>query len=184
MGLVTGPHAHTPRTHSLWVAGPGRGPQVRAVGRGRAPHPERPTPRQEAPSPPRTPSCRSRSAQSQLTRSRAVGLLTGPGTHTPRTHSHWVPDARPKNGRSGVGERPTPDAAHPGKRHPPKAPSCRPRSARSQLARPRAVGLGTGPHAHPPYSHSQWLAGPGRTPQKRAVGRGRAPHPGRPTPRQ
>ena len=27
MGLVTGPHAHTPRTHSQWVVGPGRTPQ-------------------------------------------------------------------------------------------------------------------------------------------------------------
>ena len=33
-------------------------------------------------------------------------------------------------------------------------------------------------------THSQWVAGPGRTPQGREVGRGRAPQPGRPTRRQ
>ena len=27
MGLVTGPHARTPRTHSHWVVGPGRTPE-------------------------------------------------------------------------------------------------------------------------------------------------------------
>ena len=33
MGLVTGPHADTPRTHSQWVVGPGRKPE-RTGGRG------------------------------------------------------------------------------------------------------------------------------------------------------
>ena len=50
MGLLTGPHARTPRTHSQWVVGPGSPPRGRAVGVGRAPDPGRPTPRQEAPS--------------------------------------------------------------------------------------------------------------------------------------
>ena len=45
MGLVAGPHAHTPRTHSLWVAHPGSTPQGRAVGRGRAPNTGRTTPK-------------------------------------------------------------------------------------------------------------------------------------------
>ena len=68
--------------------------------------------------------------------------------------------------------------------NPPRAPSCRPHSAQSELARACAVGLVTGFHAHTPRTHSQWVAGPGRTPEGRAVGRGRAPNPGRPTPRQ
>ena len=51
MGLVTAPHAHICRTHNQWVAGPGRTPQGRAVGRERAPNSRRPTPRQEAPAP-------------------------------------------------------------------------------------------------------------------------------------
>ena len=33
MGLVTGPNARTPRTHSQWVVGPGRTPE-RTRGRG------------------------------------------------------------------------------------------------------------------------------------------------------
>ena len=33
MGLVTGPHARIPRTHSQWVVGPGRTPeQTRGLG--------------------------------------------------------------------------------------------------------------------------------------------------------
>ena len=63
MGLVTGPHANTPRTHSQWVAGPGRTPKGRAVGRERAPYPGRPTRRQAAP--PWAPLCRPHSAQSR-----------------------------------------------------------------------------------------------------------------------
>ena len=82
---------------------------------------------------------------------------------------------------SGVGERPTPDAPHPVKRRPPRAPSCRPHNTQSQLARARAVGLVTGPHARSPRTHSQWVVGPGRTPE-RTSGRGwesarpRGPH--------
>ena len=90
------------------------------------------------------------------------------------------PHAR-KDEWSGVGERPTPDAPHPGKRRPPRAPSCRPHSAPSQHARARAVGLVKAPHARTPRTHSQWVAGPSRTPQ-RTGGRGwesaqpRTPH--------
>ena len=80
------------------------------------------------------------------------------------------PHAR-KDEWSGVGERPTPDATHSGKRRPPRAPSCRPHSVQSQLARARAVGLVTRPHARSPRTHSQWVVGPGRTPQ-RTRGRG------------
>ena len=77
MGLVTGPHARTPRTHSQWVVGPGSPPRGRAVGDGRAPDPGRPTPRQEAP-PPGT-----LKPPPQHARARAVGLVTGPHARTP-----------------------------------------------------------------------------------------------------
>ena len=41
------------------------------------------------------------------------------------------------------------------------------------------MALVTGPKAHTARNHSHWVADPGRTPQGRAVGRGRdAPHPG------
>ena len=51
MGLVTGPHACIPRTHSQWVVGPAARANGGVVGAGRAPVPGRPTPRQEAPPP-------------------------------------------------------------------------------------------------------------------------------------
>ena len=62
-----------------------------------------------------------------------------------------------------MGERPTPDAPHPGKGRPPRAPSCSPHSAQSQLARVRAVGSVTGPHARTP-------------PHPQPVGSGPRPH--------
>ena len=243
------------RTLSQWVAGPGPPPRGRAVGRGRAPDPGRPTHRQEAPPtgalmpPPQrakparksarcrvgagsprphprhpqavgrgprlhapkdarsgveerptsdaphtgkrrphwAPSGRPHSAQTQLARARAVGVVTCPHACTPRTHSQWVVGIRPhapRDGRSGLGERPTLDAPHTGKRRPPRAPSCRLHSTQSQLARARAVCWETGPQAHDPHTHSQWVVGPGRTPQGREVERGGSPQPGRPTRRQ
>ena len=85
-----------------------------------------------------------------------------------------------------MGERPSLEAPHLGKRRPPppRAPLCRPNSVQSQLARARPVGVVPGPHAHTPRTHSQSVAGLGRTPPGRAVGRGIAPTPGRPTPRR
>ena len=89
MGLVTGPHARTPRTHSQWVVGPSHTPE-RTSGREwesarrRTPH------TQAGGAPPRVPSCGPHSAQSQLARARAVGLATGPCARTSRTHSQWV----------------------------------------------------------------------------------------------
>ena len=77
MGLVTGPHARTLRTNSQWVVGPGRKPQ-RTGGRGwesarpRTPH------TQARGAPPGAPSYGPHSAQSQLARAHAVGLVTGP----------------------------------------------------------------------------------------------------------
>ena len=102
-----------------------------------------------------------------------VPMTAGP--HASITHPRPVgsgprPHAR-KDERTGVGERPSPDAPHPGKRRPPWAPSCCPHSAQSQLARARAVGLVIGPHARTPRTHSQWVVGPGRTPE-RTSGRG------------
>ena len=93
---------------------------------------------------------------------------------------------------SGLGERLTPDAPHPGRRRTPRAPSSRPQSAQSQLARVRAVGLVTGPHAHTPRTHSHRVVSPGRTPERTSgrgweIARPRTPHtqaggapPGRP----
>ena len=151
VGLVTGPHARGPRTHSQWVMGP-------------RPTPERTSGRGLESTRPRTPHTQPRGAlmpppqRAKPARKRAHG---GVGDGPPRphpTHPQLVgsgprPQAR-KDGWSGVGERPTPDAPHPGKRRSPRAASCRPHSAQSQLAEARAVGLVTGPHARTPRTHS------------------------------
>ena len=147
---------------------------------------ERPTPDARHPGkrrPPRAPSCRPHSAQSQHARARC-----GFGDGSPRPHppaptasGKWAPAARPRGGQSGVGERPTPDAPHLGGERAALAPSCRPHSAQSQLAKARAVGLVTGPHARTPPRPQPVGSGP-RQPAQRMGSRGwesarpRTPH--------
>ena len=167
------PSPHPPH---LQPVGSGPGPQARKDGRsgvGERPIPDAPH-LGRSPPPPRAPSSQPHSAQSQLTRARAVGLLTGPHARIPFNRSHLMlgPGCTPQRtgGRWG-GERPTPDTPHPGKTRPPQASSCRPHSAQGQLARARAVGLVTGPQARIFRTHSQWVVGPGHTPQ-RTGGRG------------
>ena len=101
MGLVTGPHTHSPCTHSQWVVGPGRtfegtGGRGWVSARFRTPH------TQARGVPPRGPSCCPHSAQSQLARAGAVGLMTGPQAHSPRTHSKWVVGPGHTPERTGV----------------------------------------------------------------------------------
>ena len=184
VGLVTGPHAHTPRTHSQSVTDPGRTPQGRAVGRGRAPNPRRPTPRQEVPpagalvSPPQ----RARPGRKNIRCGVGDGspcpnpphpqpVGSAPGPHAPRTGGRARESAQPR----------TPHAQA---RSNPLGALVLPHIAQSQLGRARAVGLVAGYHAHTPCTHSQWVAGPGRTPEGWAVRLGRAPNRGRPTTRQ
>ena len=91
----------------------------------------------------------------------------------------------PKDGRSGVRERPTPDAPHPGKGRPQRAPSYRPHNALSQLARARTVGLVTGPHARTsPHPHPLGSGPRPHAPKDGRSGVGEhptadAPHPGK-----
>ena len=167
----------SPRPHPLHPQPLGSGPRPHAQKDEWSVVGERPTPDAPHPGkrrPPRTPSCRPHSAQGQLVRARAVGLVTGPHARIPRTHSQWVvgPSRTPERtrGRGWKSTRPrTPYNQARGAR--PGAPSCRPHSAQSQLARARAVGSVTGLHARPPRTHSQWVVGPGRTPE-RTSGRG------------
>ena len=110
-----------------------------------------------------------------LARAGAVGLVTGAHAHTPLICSQWVagPGRKPQGravwrwGAPNRG-RPTPRQGTP----PPGRPLCRPHSVQSQLAKVHAVELVTGLHAHTLRVRSQWEAGPRRTPQRRAVGRG------------
>ena len=181
MGFVTGPRAHTCRTHSRWVAGPGRKPQGRVVGRWRAPN-SGSTSGDECPPlgallpPPK----RARPAR------KSARCWVGDGSPRPHPpHSQPVgsrprPHAPRTDGWAGESAQlRTPNSQARGS--PPRLPFCCPHSAQSQLARARAVGLVTGPHAHAPRTDNQWVAGPGRTAQGRAVVRGRAPNPRRTT---
>ena len=97
---------------------------------------------------------------------------SGPRPHAPRTGGRAWESARPRTPHTQARGAPS------------RAPSRRPHSAQSRLARACALGLVTGLHAHTRCTHSQWVAGPSRAPQPRAVGPGRAPNPGRPTSRQ
>ena len=167
VGLVTGPHARTPRTNSQWVVGPGCTLE-RTSGRGW--ESARPlTPRTKAiGAPPGRPRA-ALPARQASTQERALWV----GDRSPRAHPpHPQPvgiGPRPhalKDECSGVGERPTPGAPHPGEGRPPRAPSGHPHSAQSQFKRARAVRLVTGPHACTPRIHSEWVVGPGCTPER------------------
>ena len=120
----------------------------------------------------------------QHARARAVRLVTGAHTRTPphpqsvgtgprqpaqRAGSRGCESARPRTPHTQAGGAPL------------ARPSCRSHSAQSQLARARAVGLVTGPHARTPRHPQQVGSGP-RQPAQRAGSRGwesarpRTPH--------
>ena len=183
MGLVTGPHARDPPHPQPVCSGPQQ-PAQRADSRGwesarlRTPHTQAGGP------PPRAPSCRPHSAQRQLARARAVGLVTGPHA---RTSPHPQPvgsGPRQPAQRAGIrgweSARPRTPHTQAGGAPPPPGTLMLP----PQHARARAVGLVTGPHARTP-PHLQPVGSGPRQPAQRAGSRGgRAPDPGRPTPRQ
>ena len=109
--------------------------------------------------------------------------MTGPHARTPRTHGQWVvgPGRTLERTRGRGWESARPRTPHTQARGaPPGHQHAGPR-AQSQLARARVVGLVTGPHVRTPGTHSQWVVGPGRTPE-RTRGRGwesarpRTPH--------
>ena len=82
VGFATGPHARTPPHPEPVGSGP-RQPAQKAGSRGRASARHRTPHTQGGGAPPRAPSCHPHSAQSQLERARAVGLVTGPHARTP-----------------------------------------------------------------------------------------------------
>ena len=253
VGLMTGPHAHIPRTHSQWVVGPGRTPQGRALGRERSLKPGCPSPGKRPPT--RAPSCGSTARKASSQERTLWDWWRVPTPTTPCTHRQWVagPGGTPQGQEVGPGRAPNPGSPDAGKRrlpgrpctaperakqarnsapcgngggsprtHPPHPQavgsrsrphalrtggwareSAQPRrphtlargappagtflpphSGQGHLTRACAVELMTGPHAHKPRTHSEWVVDPGRRPQGRAVGRGRAPNGGCLTARQ
>ena len=140
---------HTHRTHPT---NPGNPPSSgRAVGRGTAPDPRRPSQWLKAP-PPGTPFCHPHSEQRRPARAHAVGPVLGPHTRTDRARDTrvaepWPP--APEDARPGEEQRLTPGAPHNGGRHPPPPgmPFRHPHSEQHRPARAHAVGPVLGPHA-------------------------------------
>ena len=93
---------------------------------------------------------------------------SGPRQRAQRAGSRWWESARPRTPHTQARGAPS------GHLH--AAPTAR-KSAR--------CGVGDGsPRPHPPRTQDQWVVGPSSLPRGRAVGDGRAPDPGRPTPRK
>ena len=166
----------SPRPHPPHPQPVGNGPRPHArkderSGMGEGPSPNAPDLGKRRP--PRAPSCRHHSAQSQLARARAVGLVTGPHTRTPRTHSQWVvgPGCTPEQTRGRGQESARPRTPHTQARGaPPGRPHAGPQRTK-QVRKSARCGTGDGPHARIPRTHSQWVVGPGRT-LERTSGRG------------
>ena len=139
---------HTHRTHRT---NPGNPPSSgRAVGRGTAPDPRRPSQWWKAP-PPGTPFRHPHSEQRRPAGAHAVGPVLGPHARTDRARDTrvaepWLP--APEDGRPGEGQRLTPGAPHNDGRHPPPGtPFHHPHSEQRRPARAHAVGPVLGPHA-------------------------------------
>ena len=176
---------HTHRTHPT---NPGNPPSSgRAVGRGTAPDPRRPSQWWKAP-PPGTPFRHPHSEQRRPARAHAVGPLLGPHARTDRARDTrvaepWLP--APEDGRPGEGQRLTPGAPHNGGRHPPSGDALPPPPQRATPARKGArCGAGAGstrPHRpHPGHTGRRTLAARSRG---RAAGGGTAPDTRRPSQR-
>ena len=170
------PHPHT-RAHSTSVADPNSPPSGRAVGGGTAPDLRRPSQRWKAP-PLATPFRHPHSEQRRPARAHAVEPVLGPHARIDRNRNTrvagpWLP--APEDGRSGEGQRLTPDAPHNGGRPPPPrdGPQTPPRHAAPTGRAGQGDSVGP-PHPHA-RAHSKWVADPNSPPSGRAVGGGGAP---------
>ena len=124
--------------------------------------------------PPRGGLCSPHSAQSQLARACAVGLVTfpPPAAPLPTKKGKRTAAARPRDKRLGEGDCPTPDTSQKARRPSPKATSSHPDGAQCEPAGARAVGLVTGPHARTPCAPGIKGSVP-QPPAPTADGRGR-----------
>ena len=184
-GTVLGPHTRTSAPTALgWRTRTAR-PDGGQPGEGK-PELRRPSQPRKAP-PPGTPFCHPHSVQRQLTRAHAVGPLLGPHVHTNRTRDTCAAEPRlpaPKGGRSGEGQRLTPDAPHKGGRPPPPGtashhPHCT--QPPTGYANQRDSAGPLHPHTR---THSRWVADPDSPLGGRAAGGRGAPELRRPSQRQ
>ena len=138
---------HTPHTPYETRNPPSSG---RAVGRGTAPDPRRPSEWSKAP-PPGTPFRHPHSEQRRPARAHPVGPVLGPHAGTDRARDTRVAEPWPpasEDGRPGEEQRLTPGAPHNCGRHPPPGtPFRHPHSEQRRPARAHAGGPVLGPHA-------------------------------------
>ena len=181
---VRPPHPHT-RAHSTWVADPNSPPSGRAAGGGTAPDLRRPSQRWKAP-PPGKPFRQPHSQQRRPARAHAVEPVLGTHASTDRTRNTRVAVPRlpaPEDGRSGEGQRLTPDAPRNGGRPPPPGDGPPPPPRHTAPIGCAGQGDSVGPpHPHA-RAHSTWVADPNSPPSRRAVGGGGAPDLRRPSQR-
>ena len=110
--------------------------------------------------------------------------VLGPHARTDRTldtrvAEPWLPT--PEDGRSGEGQRLTPEAPHNGGRPPPPGDSPPPAPRHAAPTGHAGQGDSVGPpHPHT-RAHSTWVADPNSPPSGRAVGGGTAPDLRRPS---
>ena len=162
------PHPYN-RAQSTWV----RTPTARPVGGqprgGTAPDLRRPSQWWKAP-PPGTPLRHPHSEQRRSARAHALGPVLGPHARTDRTPDTRVVEPRlpaPEDGRSGEGQRLTPDAPHNVGRPPPPGTAPHHRRGTQPPQGMKAKGTVLGPHTHTPAPTARgW-----RTPTARPVGR-------------
>ena len=151
-GARCGAGAGSTRPHRPHPGHTGRGTLAarsrgRAIGGGTTPDTRRPSQRWKAP-PPGTPFRHPHSEQRRPARAHAVGPVLGPHAHIDRTRDTrvaepWLP--APEDGRSGKGQRLTPDAPrNAGKRPPGDAHPPPPHRATHQRTNAPATG-----HPHP-----------------------------------
>ena len=176
------PHPHT-RAPSTWVADPDSPPSGRAAGRGTAPDLRRPSQWWKAP-PPGTPFRHPHSEQRRPARAHAVEPVLGPQARTDRTRDTrvaepWLP--APGDGRSGEGQRLTPDAPHNGGRPPPRGTAPPPPPRHAAPTGHASQGDRVGPPRLHTRAHSTWVADPNSLPSGRAVGGGTEPDLRRPS---
>ena len=178
------PHPQT-RAHSTWVADPNSPPSGRAVGGGGAPDLRRASQGWKAP-PPGTPFRHPHSEQRRRPRAHAVEPVLGPHARTDRTRNTRVAVPRlpsPEDGRSGEGQRLTPDAPHNGGKAPPPGDGPPPPPRHAAPTGHTGQGDSVGPPHRHARAHGTWVVDPNSPPNSRAVGGGGAPDLTRPSQR-
>ena len=149
----------------MWVTDPNSPSSGWAVGEGGAPGLRRPSQRWKAP-PPRTPFRHPHSEQRRPPRAHAVEPVLGPHARTDRTRNTRVAVPQlpaPEDGRSGEGQRLTPDAPHNSGRPPPRGRPPTTPAARSphRACRPSQVGSNRDRTAPPQAGQTEQGTGAG-----------------------